>query len=274
MIRRLFREPLVHFLGIGLLLFVLYAALSTPDSSGERIVVTRAMVAELQASHERAWGRPPSAAELQGLIDSRVTDEILYREGVNMGLDRDDAVVKRRVRQKYEMIAEEAAGAAPTDADLQAYLETHRERFRPDPIVSFTQLLVPAAGSAAEVAARVEAVKASLESGARPESLAQPTLLPLHRDDAPLERIAAEFGADFAASLDGLPEGRWQGPVSSSYGVHVVRIDERTQPPAPALEDVRTEVAREWENDRRVRAREARLRALRERYEVVIEGAP
>lgn len=272
MIRRLLDEPLAHFLGIGLLLFVLYGLVSPSDSGGERIVVTRAMIADLEATHQRLWGRPPSAAELQGLIESRITDEILYREGVNMGLDRDDAVVKRRVRQKYELIAEEEGAAAPTEAELQAYLDAHAARFRPAPVVSFTQLLVPAGGSAADVAAQVEALQRSLAAGDTPESLAAPTLLPLRRQDTPLDRIAAEFGTGFADALAGLPEGSWQGPVASGYGIHLVRVDRRTQAPVPTLAEVRAAVLREWENDRRVRAREARLQALRERYDVVVEG--
>jgi len=103
--RRLLAEPLVHFLGIGLLFFVGYALVAPADTGGDRIVVSRATIADLMAQHERAVGRAPTADELKQLIDMRAADEMVYREGVAMGLDRDDAVIKRRVRQKYEMIA-------------------------------------------------------------------------------------------------------------------------------------------------------------------------
>lgn len=271
--RRLLAEPLVHFLGIGLLLFLVYALVSPADTGGDRIVVSRAMIADLQAQHERVMGRPPTAAELQGLIDTRVADEMIYREGVAMGLDRDDAVIKRRVRQKYDLIAEEAASAAPTDAELEAWFAANRERFVAPPLVSFRQVLVPPEGSDAEIAARVEAMKAALAGGAPPESVGQATLLPASSSELPPERVAAEFGSAFAEALARLPEGRWEGPVPSTYGLHLVRIDARTAAVLPPLADVRATVQREWENERRVRARDERLKELRERYEIVVEGA-
>jgi hypothetical protein len=270
--RRLLAEPLVHFLGIGLLLFLVYALVAPADTGGERIVVSRAMIADLEAQHERTMGRPPTAAELQGLIDTRVADEMIYREGVALGLDRDDAVIKRRVRQKYELIAEEAASAAPTEAELEAWFEANRERFVAPPRVSFRQVMVPSEGDDAAIAARVSAMQAALANGAPPESVGRSTLLPLSSKDLPLDRVAAEFGAAFARALADLPEGRWEGPVPSAYGLHLVRIDARTAAVLPPLVEVRAVVQREWENERRVRARDERLQALRQRYEVIMEA--
>lgn len=273
MMRHLLAEPLVRFLGIGLLLFLLYGLVAPADTGGDRIVVSRAMIASLAAQHERAWGRQPSEAELGQLIDRWIADEVLYREGLAMGLDRDDAVIKRRVRTKYELIAEEAAGAAPTEAELEAYLAAHPERFRTSPLVSFTQVLVPPDGDDPALASRVATLKAALEGGAQPATLARATLLPLQSRDAPLDRVASEFGEGFAGALAGLPEGRWQGPLRSSYGLHLVRIEGRVPAVLPTLAEVRAAVQREWENDRRVRARDARLESLRERYRVVVEEA-
>lgn len=271
--RRLLAEPLVHFLGIGLLLFLVYALVAPADTGGDRIVVSRAMIADLVAQHEQAVGRPPTGNELRQLIDARVADEMVYREGVALGLDRDDAVIKRRVRQKYELIAEEAASAAPTDAELEAYFEANRARFTAPPLVSFRQVVVPPEVGDAAIAARVAAMKAALEDGALPESVGRATLLPSSSKDMALDRVAAEFGGGFAGALAGLPEGRWEGPVLSTYGVHLVRIDARTAAVLPPLAEVRPLVQREWENERRIRARDERLQALRERYEVVIEEA-
>jgi hypothetical protein len=274
MTRRLLAEPLVHFLGIGVLLFLLYALVAPADTGGDRIVVSREMIASLAAQHERARGRQPSEAELGQLVDRWVADEIVYREGVAMGLDRDDAVIKRRVRQKYDLIAEEAASAVPTEADLEAYLAAHPERFREPPRVSFTQVVVPSEGDDVAVAARVGSMRAALEGGAPAEAVGQATLLPLRSKDVSVDRVAAEFGEGFAGALAPLPEGRWQGPVLSTYGLHLVRIDGRTAAESPRLAEVRAAVQREWENERRMRARDAREQELRARYEVVIEEEP
>lgn len=273
MIKRLLREPLVHFLGIGLLLFGLYALVAPADTGGDRIVITEATITDLKASHAKLWGRPPTDAELKGLIEARVSDEILYREGLAMGLDRNDAVIKRRVRQKYELIAEEEDSAAPTEADLEAFLKANPDRFRAPPVVRFTQVMVPLEGPAANVEVEVARLKAQLEAGADPASAGKPTLLPDRVDRMALDLVARDFGEGFAAALVDPPLNRWVGPVQSAYGVHLVRVDARTLAAVPPLSDVRAEVQREWENDRRLKARDARLAELRGRYTVEVEGS-
>src|SRR6185437_11116872 len=120
--KRLLHEPLLHFLLIGLALFVLYGNLAKPDRAGMTIVVSSAMVDAMAREHELRWTRKPSEDELAGLVDAYVHDEILYRAGLALGLDRDDSLIKRRVRQKMEVIAEEqSARESPSDADLAAY---------------------------------------------------------------------------------------------------------------------------------------------------------
>jgi hypothetical protein len=271
---RLLREPLVHFLAIGLLLFGLYALVAPPDTGGERIVISANVIADLKASHEKLWGRPPTEAELKGLIEARINDEIIYREGRAMGLDQDDAVIKRRVRQKYELIAEEEDSVAATEADLVAYLKANPDRFRAPPIVTFTQVMLPDEGSLAEIEARAEKVKSALAAGADPATAGKATLLPGRIDGMALDLVARDFGERFAAALATVPEGQWAGPVASAYGVHLVRIDTRIPAETPALDTVRADVQREWENERRLKARAARLAELRESYRVDIEGAP
>src|SRR3954454_120463 len=148
-IRTLLGEPMLHFLLIGIALFGAYRWVSPGDSGGRRIVITQGIVDDLVTQHVAARGREPSTTELNHLIESYVRDEILYREGVRLGLERDDLVVKRRVRQKIEMIAEEDASTrAPTDADLSAYLTANQTRFVQPAILSFEQVFLgqPAAG--------------------------------------------------------------------------------------------------------------------------------
>ena len=142
-IRRLVGEPLLHFLLIGIALFAAYRWMAPGDSAGDDIVITQGVVDDLVTQHVAARGREPSAIELNHLIESYIHDEILYREGVRLGLDRDDIVVKRRVRQKIEMIAEEDASTrAPTDADLSAYLAANQARFVQPAIVTFEQVFI------------------------------------------------------------------------------------------------------------------------------------
>jgi hypothetical protein len=268
---RWLREPILHFALIGVLLFFLYGRMNPGEGSAERIVVSREVVADLSSQYQTRWMRPASEQELAGLVESYVRDEILYREGVALGLDRDDPVIKRRVRQKLEVVAEEQlARDAPTDADLAAYLVKNAERFSRPGTVSFEQIFFAAATPAAQVeTARVAALR-----GSDPARLGQPSMLPGSAQNAPLDLAARDFGAAFATELEGLPLDEWAGPVRSAFGQHLVRVAARTPATTPPLADVRAAVAREWENERRTASLAENYKPLRSRYEVVIEAAP
>ena len=271
MFRRLLRDPLVHFLGVGALLFGIYALVGPSRPGGDSIVITKAAIAEMTRQQATLAGRPVTKDELAALIESRILDEVLYREGLTMGLDRNDLVIERRVRQKYELIAEEEDSVEPSDADLEAYLRAQPERFRQPPDVTFAQIIIPAEGPGTMSAERLALLRKRLEAGADPLSIGQVTQLPLRVDDTPLDLVARAFGGPFAESLLAIPVGSWQGPVASGYGAHFVRLDRRTLKPTPRLQDVRSEVQREWENARRERTRAERFAQLRKQYRIVVE---
>lgn len=270
-VRRILREPLLHFLLLGLALFAYYGRVAPDDDGKRRIVVTQADVDLLATQFQGTWNRPPSPVELHGLVDSYVRDEILYREGVALGLDRDDAVIKRRVRQKLDVLFEESVAQNPaTDADLQAYLDANPAAFRKPAVVSFDQIFF---GSDAVTPQRLEQARAALARGADPGTLGQATLLPSHQDAMPLDLIARDFGEKFAAQLAKTPVGEWSGPVTSGFGTHLVRVSAIEPAQLPTLADVRDVVAREWENERRKQAHADALARLREQYQVEIQAA-
>ena len=272
-IRKLLREPMLHFLLIGIALFGAYRWVSPGDSGERRIVITQGVVDHLVTQHVAARGREPSTTELNHLIESYVRDEILYREGVRLGLERDDIVVKRRVRQKIEMIAEEDASTrAPTDADLVAYLTANQARFVQPAILTFDQVFIGESRSGPGVVHVVTVTGEALRKGADPEQLGKPTLLPHRMTRTPADLVARDFGAEFAAALEKAPLGDWAGPIDSSFGAHYVRVSERTPAVAPELAAVRDQVVREWENDRRQRARNDAYAKMRSGYEIRIEA--
>jgi parvulin-like peptidyl-prolyl cis-trans isomerase-like protein len=273
-LKRLLAEPMLHFMVMGLVLFAVYRWKSPPDLGGRRIVITQGVVDDLVTQHVAARGREPSDVELRTLIDAYVRDDILYREGSALGLDRDDVVVKRRVRQKLELIGEEeAAATAPTDAELSTYLAANRTRFTSPAIVTFEQVFLGplAAGQAAAVRA-VALTRDGSERRIDPTTLARPTLLPQAMARSESTLIARSFGPKFAAALEQAPLGEWSGPIESAYGTHYVRVSERTPAVMPQLADVRDQVVREWENERRVRARDASYATMRRAYHVSIEA--
>src|SRR3982751_6361387 len=271
-IRSLLGEPMLHFLLIGVALFGAYRWVSPGDSGGGRIVITQGVVDDLVTQYGAARGREPSPTELDHLIESYVRDEILYREGVKLGLERDDIVVKRRVRQKIEMIAEEDASTrTPTDADLFAYLTTNRARFVQPAILTFDQVFIGESRSGPGVVHVVAVTREALRKGADPEELGQPTLLPHRMTLTPADLVARDFGPAFAAALEKVPVGEWVGPIESSFGTHYVRVSDRTPAAAPQLAAVRDHVVREWENERRQRARNDAYTKMRGEYQVSIE---
>ncbi len=266
---------MLHFVLMGIALFGAYRWVSPGDSGGRRIVITQGVVDDLVRQHVVARGREPFTSELNHLIESYVREEILYREGVRLGLERDDIVVKRRVRQKIELIAEEDASTrAPTDAELSAYLVANQARFVQPAVVSFEQVFIGEATSRRRVVHAAAVTREALRKGADSENLGQPTLLPHRVTRTPADLVARDFGTSFAAALGTVPLGEWVGPIDSSFGAHYVRVSDRTPAVAPQLASVRDHVVREWENERRQRALNDAYTKMRGEYQVSVEAEP
>lgn len=272
-IRSLLQEPLLHFVLLGLSLFLLYGKVAPPSAEGNRITVSRGVIAGLAAQFQATWSRPPTAVELNGLVDSYVRDEILFREGVALGLVQDDPVIKRRVRQKLEvLIEEEGKSRGATDAELAAYLGKNAAKFRMPAVLSFEQVLFDPTRYGDQLDAAMAASLAALNKGATPESQGRGSMLPTRVDRQPLDLVVRDFGAGFGKALETAPVGQWTGPVPSGFGVHLVRITGRKPGYVPSLDEVRKAVTREWENDQREAALASNYARLRQDYDVVIEG--
>ena len=183
--KALLREPLVHFLLLGGLLFLFFEWRGSGGPTSSRIVITPGLVEHLASGFGRTWQRPPTDAELKGLIDDYVKEEIATREAVGMGLDRDDTIIRRRLRQKLEFLVEDAASSAPpTDAELEAWLEKHPQSFRAEPQLAFRQVYVSPERRGAS--AGQDAVKLLAQLRAKGQDV---------RTDGPGRRVDAARGA-------------------------------------------------------------------------------
>jgi len=261
-LKRWLREPLVHFLALGALLFLAFHWWGA-GAGTQRIVVTPGQVESFAAAFQRTWLRPPTAEELKGLVDDHVRMEIAVREALALGLERDDIVIRRRLRQKFEFLAESQIDATrPTDADLQSWLESHAEQFRTEPELAFRQVYFKS----------IDAARAALAAGGDPATRGDRLMLPDEVVLAPRSDIARQFGREFAEQLGDLPTERWAGPVRSGFGAHLVYVRERKAGRLPALEEVRPLVEREFLAARRKQRLDAIYAQLLERYQVVIEG--
>jgi hypothetical protein len=275
---RLLREPLLHFLLLGAALFALDAWLrpaAAPAASTE-IVVTEPRIRSLAQNFQRTWQRPPTREELDGLVESHVREEVFYREALALGLDRDDAIIRRRLQQKMEFVSEEAAALAqPTDDELAAYLKANPDAFRTERRATFSQVYLDARKRAATLDADVKRLLDALNSpGAAPDPAKLGDtlmLLETRYENATQADLARLFGAAFADALVLQPVGRWTGPIASGYGIHLVRVDLVTPGGMPALADVRPLVEREWANARRLELAKAFYDKLRAKYTVTVK---
>lgn len=266
---RILTEPLLHFFVLGAVLFgiygwIHYGTLDAPDE----IVVDSIRVDALRMQYERLWQRPPTETELKGLIDNWVREEILYREGLALGLDRDDPVLRRRIAQKMTFMADEVEPPAPTEDDLRAWLDAHPDDYRIDPTYSFRQAYFDPGKHPGSLDDMISGARSALANGADAATVGDNTMLPGSMSKATSTQVRRDFGNQFADALAAVPPGAWAGPLQSAYGVHLVLVGDATPAREAALADVRLAVKRDVEAAQRQQADDAFYRALRKRYTV------
>jgi hypothetical protein len=272
------REPLLQFLVLGAAVFSLFHLVDKEKAeTPARIVISSARIANLADGFARTWRRPPGKEELQGLVDDYIRDEVFYREGRAAGLDRDDVIIRRRVRQKMEFLAEDMSAPEPSEEQLAAYLRANPERFRTEDRLTFQQVFLSAArrgraidDDSKQVANALDRAEAAVDKTA----LGDPFLLGEEFQAVSQSEVASLFGESFAKQISVMEQGRWQGPISSSFGQHFVHIGERISGILPPLDAVREAVRRQWSNARRLEAEQKLYGSLRERYEIVVETQP
>jgi hypothetical protein len=276
LIARLLREPLLQFLALGAMLFVVYGLAGKRSAEPpEKIVVSASRIRNLGDGFARTWRRPPSPQELQGLIEDYIRDEVFYREGKTAGLDRDDAVIRRRVRQKMEFLVEDMSLAEPGEEQLATFLASNPERFRAEDHFTFRHLFLSNTRRADTMdsdSKHVASVLTGADATIDLTALGDAFLLGEEFRAVSPTKVASMFGESFAQRLSAMEKGRWEGPVSSGFGQHFVFISERISGGMPPLDAVRAAVRREWASARQLEAKQKLYGSLRERYEIVVEA--
>lgn len=270
------REPLVHFLLLGAALFVAFGVLNNGTSTiPAKIVVTAGQIEHLTISFTRTWQRPPTHQELEGLIQDYIREEVFYREAIAMGLDRDDTIIRRRLRQKMEFLSDDlTTRLESTEDELHAYLANHSDAFRVEQRLTFSHIYFNPERRGDTLERDVQRLLDELhQAGGTVDvtTLGDSFLLAQDFQDAAWDEVARVFGKQFATQVSQVQPGTWQGPVTSGYGVHLVFMHARTEGYVPPLDDVRDAVCREWTNARRLAANEQFYQRLRARYTVTVE---
>lgn len=275
MLKRLVGEPLVHFVAIALIIFAVYSLMNEKGLSPRpRIEVNAAKIEQLAGLFARSWQRPPTAEELKGLIDDYLDEEIYYREAKALGLDSDDTVIRRRLRLKMELLNDAAVDQlSPTDAELNAYLAAHAADYRVEPAAAFEQVFLSPDKHGAALAADASALLDALRKGSvsDPATAGDSTLLPQKVNLTSQALIGRDFGDEFAAAVVELSVNIWSGPVQSAYGVHLVRVTDKTARRAPPLSDVRDAVLRDWKSAKGKEIAARRLAQFAKHYDIVVD---
>jgi peptidyl-prolyl cis-trans isomerase C len=279
-LRRWLREPIVHFVAIGLLLFVGYRLLH-PDAGAQpgRIVLTEDDLRQISVAW-LAQGRPPLTPEqMKSLIEGKVREEILYREALALGLEKDDTIVKRRLAQKMEFLADDVAALRePSSAELRDWFGKNSARFAMSPRTSFRHVYFSldrggerAHDAAAKALPRLSGKRGDWSGAA---TLGDPFMFQDYYADRSFEQLASVFGPGFAREVAELKPGAWRGPIESGYGWHLVWIESITPGRVPPFEEIEPDVKAEWTAEQREETKRKAFEAMRARYEVVLPAPP
>ena len=270
---RVLKDPLLHFLVVGAILFALAAWHGEWIRSGrERIVIGAEQVAQVRAAAELLKGRALGDDEVAALLEPTIRDEVLYREALALKLDANDDEVRRRLIEKMSYLTQDLADPAPSsEAELRKFYDDSPARFETPELVTFDQVFFSPSERGDAVRADAEAGIAALRAGRAPDTVGDRTPLRATYERAPREQVAVLFGAALAEAVFTLPPGDWVGPFQSDFGLHAVRLRARSERRLPPFEEIRDQVADEFAAQRRRERNEAEYRRMRAHYEIVIE---
>ncbi len=277
--REVFKKPAVHVIVIGAIVAAAYLIAKGPPTADEtrRVVLSGGDILQLKASFLRTWQREPTATELRGVLEQHIRQEILYREALARGYDRDDLVVRRAMQRKMEFLAaSQGLQEPPSDEEIQAYFSLRGERYRLPTVVSFAQVFVSADRRGADAEEYAAEILARLRAeDPEPTALASwgdPIMLDPYYAMQTEKEVSAAFGGDFSAAVVALEPGRWEGPIQSGYGLHLVKVVRREDSRIPEWTEVRGRIINDMEFEARNSAKDQLYQEIAQKYEVVLDG--
>lgn len=267
--RSLLGAPLLHFMLIGAALYVGFGLADRLDAqSPKEIYLSAGQINELAQKWSRSWKRPPRPEELKAMIEDYMREEIYFREALELGLDKDDSIIRNRMRQKYEFLHDTTAELdPPTDEQLITFIAENVLLFQRDALVALKQIELPFPDDNDGYAVTPEELLSRLADDAT-HGLPEITEVPFFT----IGEIEREYGADFAAALLAIDVGKWSGPISSTTGQHLVLLTNLELQPPPNLEEERLIITTHWADAVRDKAMEEFYTALLGRYKIVVEG--
>jgi len=276
MLKKFLHEPLLHFLLIGAALFVLYGLQNDPlVETDNRIVINTSDVDRLITLWEKKRQRPPTQTELDGMINAQVREEVLYREAIAMGLDKGDSIVRRRLAQKVNFIFSDLASLIePSETELADYLAKNVDKFEIPSRISFLQIYLNEDKRGKKIIHDAEDLLDALtQQNSSIDILVagDPFMFGQQHDNLTVQAVSRLFGKDFADASFKLSQRDWQGPIPSGYGLHLIKVIDKTPSRLPELNAIHDKVLNEWHTEQRRKMNEDFYQSLQTRYEIVIE---
>ena len=280
-VTRLFTEPLIQFLIIGACIYGAYAFFGTPeeDFRDTRVHVDSARINAFISEWESRWNRPPTRDEINGLIESYIKEDVLYRQAVAMGLNEDDPITRRRMAQKLEFLTSDLAMMVqPAEGELEKYFNENSEEYRAPDRMTFSQVFFDPDTRGNQTLEDAEKALAGLKAAGAPteESMQVGDGFMLQRDFVSVTGMEAarQMGSGFVEAVVQLEPGAWHGPVLSGYGVHLVYLYSFEKSPPAVFEEVQAPVLENWQQEKREQFNADFLENLKTRYEIVIDEIP
>lgn len=277
---QLAREPLVHFCFIGLGIFLLYDNFAPQEhvNSERTITITAGEIDWLANSWEKRWSRPPTAQELDGLVQDYTRELVLYREALAMGLDKEDTVVRRRLAQKLEFLSKDLVHPAePSPQELRDWFAAHSEHYTDPDLYTLSHIFLNPDKRGEHTLQDAEAIRGRLSSRkevpANIEEFGDSFMLPHYFSDRSERDLKKVFGAEFSSRVVNLELGKWSGPIRSGYGIHVVYLHHYKAAPQQTFELIKDRVRKDWMEAKREELNEQFIKGLLSRYDIIIENS-
>lgn len=271
-------NPLFHFLLLALLIYVVYGFFGVKQNtdSERTIVVTQSTINWLGESWEKLWNRPPTENEMDGLINQYIRETILYREALNMGLDKDDVIIRRRLAQKFEFLTQDLIQVyEPSKDELIIYFNENKDKYRNPDLITFHHIYFDPDKRGDSTLSDAEQSKIKLNKFEQPtegiDQFGDTFMLQSYYPERTEQEISKDFGPPFAESVFNLEQGEWIGPVLSGYGTHLVYVDTKNEAPDPEFDPLKEILAEDWKEMKRQEINDNFYKNLIGRYKIVIE---
>jgi hypothetical protein len=276
-VKKLIKEPFIHFILIGGLLFALYQLFGNKSEQyNNTIEISELDIKRATDAWQERWSRLPSDSELKNVIEQQVREEVFYREALALDLGKNDPVIKRRLSEKMIFIANDLlVPEQATDQQLTDFMQQHPHKFSKPLLISFKQFYFNPDLHSSDLSNELERVKFTLNSNT------QDTSSTVLSDDfngeseytsMPLYQVARHFGQKFTAEIETLPVGTWSGPIASGYGMHIIKVTDRAESTLMPLQSIKDKVLLEWQAEQKKQANDSLYAKLRENYKIVFQS--